>query len=335
MRAEAKYLVSICIPTYNRVSYLKKCLDSLVCQPEFLRGEVEIVVSDNCSTDHTEKVVQSYKERYSNIQYYRNDENIRDRNFPRCLMKGKGILRKLSNDTLLFKKGSLKLLCNAVREYKETRPILFWGNGNLKCIGRKREGQTNTLNDFLYQVSFFSTWIGAFSLWADDCENLIQSEGKCSTSLWQVWELCHLLQNRRSAILYNEHIVDIQCVRGKDVSYGIFHVFYHNYLEIIQSFVDIGAITQECFDYLERDLLFGFFMNMIIEWELNHNHYRYSKTENLKESVWSQYRVKSYFEEFSLEYSNQYSRARVKRRIKNIPVLGTLLVKLKHVMQGW
>lgn len=335
MRTEKKYLVSICIPTYNRASYLKKCLDSIVGQSEFLSGDVEIVISDNCSTDHTAKVVQSYKERYSNIQYYKNDENIRDKNFPRCLMRGNGILRKLSNDTLLFKKGSLKLLCNAVREHKETQPILFWGNGNLKSIGEQENRRTCTLTDFFYDVSFLSTWIGAFAFWADDCEDLIQSEEKCSTSLWQVWELCHLLQKGRPAVLYNENIVDVQYVSKKDVSYGIFQVFYHNYLEIIQSFVDIGAITRECLDYLEKDLLFGFFMNMIIEWELNHNHYRYSTTENLKESVWNQYRVKSYFEEFSLEYSKQYSRTRIKRRIKNIPVLGTLLVKLKYAMQGW
>lgn len=334
MRTEKKYLVSICIPTYNRASYLKKCLDSIVGQSEFLKGDVEIVISDNCSTDHTEKVVQGYKEKYSNIQYYRNEENIRDKNFPRCLMKGKGILRKLSNDTLLYQKDSLKLLCNAVREYKETRPILFFGNGNLKCIGGKKKKQTNTLNDFLCQVSFSSTWIGAFSLWADDCENLIRSEGKCSTSLWQVWELCHLLKNGRLAVLYNEHIVDIQYVSKKDVSYGIFHVFYHNYLGIIQSFVNIGAITQECFDYLEKDILFRFFLNMVIEWELNHNHYKYSVAENLKRTVWNQYCTKPYFEKFSLEYSKQYSRARIKRRIKEIPVLGTLLVKMKHAMQG-
>lgn len=335
MRAEAKYLVSICIPTYNRESYLKKCLDSLVYQPEFLKGDVEIVISDNCSTDHTRELVQRYKEKYSNIQYHRNKRNIGDKNFPRCLMKGKGILRKLSNDTLLYKKDSLKLLCNAVREYKETRPILFWGNGNLKCIGGKGEKQTHTLNDFLYQVSFLSTWIGAFSLWADDCENLIQSEEKCSTSLWQVWELCHLLQKDRPAVLYNEHVIDIQYVSKKDVSYGIFQVFYHNYLGIIRSFAGMGAITRECFDYLEKDLLFGFFMNAIMEWKLNHNHYKYSVGENLKEAVWNQYRAKPYFEKFSLEYSKQYSRARIKRRIKGIPVLGTLLVKIKHAMQGW
>lgn len=332
---EAKYLVSICIPTYNRAPYLKKCLDSLICQPEFLQGEVEIVVSDNCSTDHTREVVQSYKEKYSNIQYYRNEENLKDKNFPRCLMRGNGILRKLSNDTLLFKKGSLELLCNAVREHKKIRPLLFFGNGNLKNIKKKENVQTSTLNDFFYDVSFLSTWIGAFALWADDCENLIQSEEKCSTSLWQVWELCHLLQKDRPAVLYNEHIMDVQYISKKDVSYGIFQVFYHNYLGIIQPFADLGAITQECFDYLEKDLLFGFFMNAIIEWELNHNHYRYSTTENLKEAVWDQYRARSYFEKFSLEYSKQYSRARVKRRIKNIPVLGTLLVKLKHAMQGW
>ena len=59
-----QYLVSICIPTYNRAPYLKKCLDSLVCQPEFQQGLVEIVVSDNASTDDTEKVAEAYSTAY-------------------------------------------------------------------------------------------------------------------------------------------------------------------------------------------------------------------------------------------------------------------------------
>ena len=40
-------LVSICIPTYNRAECLKETIESIICQPEFLEGKVEIVVSDN------------------------------------------------------------------------------------------------------------------------------------------------------------------------------------------------------------------------------------------------------------------------------------------------
>lgn len=49
-----KPLLSICIPTYNRAEYLAKSLDTLVCLPEFNSSEVEVVISDNASTDNTQ-----------------------------------------------------------------------------------------------------------------------------------------------------------------------------------------------------------------------------------------------------------------------------------------
>lgn len=53
-----KPLLSICIPTYNHAELLK-LLVSLVPQL-LLTGSVEIVVSDNCSTDHTAEIVGAY-----------------------------------------------------------------------------------------------------------------------------------------------------------------------------------------------------------------------------------------------------------------------------------
>lgn len=46
-------LLSICIPTYNRAEILDKTLFLLFSNPDFNVDEIEVVVSDNCSTDHT------------------------------------------------------------------------------------------------------------------------------------------------------------------------------------------------------------------------------------------------------------------------------------------
>lgn len=47
--------LSLCIPTYNRASYLKNSIETIICQNEFKTGKVEIVISDNASSDDTEK----------------------------------------------------------------------------------------------------------------------------------------------------------------------------------------------------------------------------------------------------------------------------------------
>jgi glycosyltransferase involved in cell wall biosynthesis len=69
-------LLSICIPTYNREKYLQECLESIVHQEGFNINDIEIVISDNASQDGTTKLVESFKQKYPNIQYFRNAENI-------------------------------------------------------------------------------------------------------------------------------------------------------------------------------------------------------------------------------------------------------------------
>ncbi|ARN71583.1 hypothetical protein BST91_07980 [Nonlabens tegetincola] len=60
-------LITIAICTYNRCSYLKKCLQSLL--PQVNDERVEVLVVDNNSTDITLKLVSFFKERYSFLKY--------------------------------------------------------------------------------------------------------------------------------------------------------------------------------------------------------------------------------------------------------------------------
>jgi len=80
-------LVSICIPTYNDARFLRESLDSIVNQTY---SNKEIIVSDNASTDETEKIVKEYVEKYK-VKYYRNEKNIgAEANFNRCIESANG-----------------------------------------------------------------------------------------------------------------------------------------------------------------------------------------------------------------------------------------------------
>lgn len=59
--------ISIIIPAYNAEKYIKKCLDSLINQT---KEELEIIVINDGSTDDTENIVKSYKDK--RIKYYKN-----------------------------------------------------------------------------------------------------------------------------------------------------------------------------------------------------------------------------------------------------------------------
>jgi len=61
--------VSIVVPTYNREKYLQECLDSIITQNY---PNLEIIVTDDNSTDNTEHIVNQYIKRYSFIKYVKN-----------------------------------------------------------------------------------------------------------------------------------------------------------------------------------------------------------------------------------------------------------------------
>lgn len=53
-------LVSICIPTYNGAQYIKEAMESAINQTY---SNIEIVVSDDASTDGTLKIIEQFKEK--------------------------------------------------------------------------------------------------------------------------------------------------------------------------------------------------------------------------------------------------------------------------------
>ena len=176
-----KPLLSIFIPTYNRSKYLKRSLDSIIIQDEFLDGRVEIVISDNASTDDTEEVVKPYLEKYTNIYYSKNTENVRDKNNPTVLSKAHGRLRRLCNDTLIFHPNSLKAMCAVVDKYKNSQPFIFWANGAAKS---ETEIENTHFREYVKKISYWMTSIACFSIWDNECNAIGADFDGCELLLW-------------------------------------------------------------------------------------------------------------------------------------------------------
>lgn len=96
--------LTIYIPTYNRAELLKMQLESLA--EALLRVDAtrcEVIVSDNCSTDHTESVVKSFGSRID-LKYSRNETNLGPvKNFLKMPFLASGeFLWLLGDDDLVF-----------------------------------------------------------------------------------------------------------------------------------------------------------------------------------------------------------------------------------------
>ncbi len=115
-------LVSICIPTYNRASLLKEAIASAIVVDY---PNIEIVISDNASTDNTCEVVQAFND--ERIKYYRNETNIGSyRNFRKVLYEhAKGAYAiYLADDDLIIDKFYIRQAIDLIIKNKKIVLVL-------------------------------------------------------------------------------------------------------------------------------------------------------------------------------------------------------------------
>lgn len=102
-KAETLYnpLVSICIPTFNGAAFIADTLDSAIVQTY---PNLEIIVSDDASSDRTLDIVESYKTKTTiPIFIYPHKPNGIGANWNHCMQKAKGTYIKFlfQDDVLL------------------------------------------------------------------------------------------------------------------------------------------------------------------------------------------------------------------------------------------
>lgn len=66
-------LVSVGMPVYNGAKTLRLALDSILAQDY---TKFELIISDNTSTDETQKICKAYADRDSRIAYHRSERNM-------------------------------------------------------------------------------------------------------------------------------------------------------------------------------------------------------------------------------------------------------------------
>jgi glycosyltransferase involved in cell wall biosynthesis len=146
-------LVTIGIPTYNRAdSYLRQALDSAIGQTY---PNIEIVVSDNCSTDNTEALVKDLIA--PNLRYYRHDDNIgANNNFNFCLDQARGDYFLLLHDDDTIDEDFVAV-CMDAAGYHTDIGIIRTGTRIIDGQGRQLR-ETPNLTGGLDTAGFFLGW---------------------------------------------------------------------------------------------------------------------------------------------------------------------------------
>lgn len=109
-------ILSICIPTYNRRSHIKRQLDFFVKEMNSINdANVEIIISNNASEDGTHELLEEYDDKYSWLQINNNSTNLGARG-NMCLLQSiaTGTYIWIPGDDDYLKKGLLNKILNVI-----------------------------------------------------------------------------------------------------------------------------------------------------------------------------------------------------------------------------
>jgi len=215
------------------------------------RDDIEIIISDNASTDETSVVATKYmKEHPGKIRYFRNDVDIEDKNFEKALSCGVGDFLKLANDSLIWENNSIETIAKIIVAAIGVKPVLFFLNGSKPT----KEITTFITNedDLLTTISFYSTWIGGFGIWRENFNSMRDLSRCASLKLVQADALFREFKISKRAIVCNIKIVSVSWT-GPKGGYNIAQVFGTNYLKVLR--LSATGLSKRTFANEKRSVL--------------------------------------------------------------------------------
>jgi len=270
--SETLPILSICIPTFNRADVLRRSLESITSDPFFQTSRlVEVVVSDNASSDHTDAVVDHFAQQYPwGIRYSRSSENVLDRNFERALRLGRGSFRKLQNDSFGVHTGLLESWVRILSSLQAEKPVVFMVN-EVPQTNQQTLTSCQSLDEFLGLVSYKCTWIGGFGIWAEDLEALDDFSRASDLQLAQTDVVLRMVAAKKRALVICEFMQPC-FMSGRKGGYNIAKVFGANYLGILREHVRQGALSEKAYGVEKKRVLLEHILPFIMNPDLDFEH---------------------------------------------------------------
>ena len=202
------YKVSIIIPTYNRENLITKALDSLINQSY---QNIEIIVIDDGSSDHTREALKPYQELTNFSCYYQNNQG-------RSVARNKGI-EKATGEFLMFLDSDDYLEPHAIAslvlltdKYPETNIFaasyrLIEEKNGISYEVYRRDYEVENENILLLQINIMVLNIGNNMI----RKNLISQAGKFTPGLEYAedWELLMKICLYEKAVVTKNIILNV------------------------------------------------------------------------------------------------------------------------------
>jgi len=144
-------LVSVSLGTYNGEKYLAEQLDSILQQTY---PNIEIVITDDCSTDATQQILKNYAEKYNNIKVYFNEKNLGYlRNFEKNLHYTTGEFIAFSDQDDIWLPDKIQILIDSIGDY----PLVYSDTAYVDAEGKPMGKKLSDVRNFISGVNLYAT----------------------------------------------------------------------------------------------------------------------------------------------------------------------------------
>ncbi|OAS19056.1 glycosyltransferase [Paenibacillus oryzisoli] len=240
-------LLSICIPTYNRASHLEHCLTSIFSQIGTC-DLVEVIVSDNASTDSTPALMNRYLELYPNLTYICNEENIGpDRNIYHVMNQANGKFVKLQGDDDFYVDGTLMPLIHVLHMHGDCGVVhinVRNGNGRVQV----HEG----MSAFLELTSIYATFITSTILRREELKRIKDPAHFIDSSFNQVYLQYAILMENPKFCIMNANMYTYAGISSDSYNFG--EIIFRSYQSILSYFIDKGLTIDQLRSEKKRTL---------------------------------------------------------------------------------
>ncbi len=224
-------LLTIGIPTFNRLKYLRKSL-AAICEAVGNDRRVEILVSDNDSTDRTAEFVRAAQHHYSNLIYRKNEENIGgNRNFMKVYSEARGRYVMAIGDDDYLKVETINRLLELI-ETGANQSLILMRNVNTEDF-TVIEGSGTV--EYMRQASFWTTYISGIVFEKAAFDEIAAPDKYDGTGLDQVYlQLSVLKRHPKFRVMFGRILREgssAHLPRG----YNYAEVFIKNYFDIVKA----------------------------------------------------------------------------------------------------
>lgn len=255
-------ILTIAIPTRNRSFFLDQNLRQLKKETQDVEsGLIEIIVSDNCSTDDTQSVVNSTIEDGLPVCYIRNTVDIGwGNNFLQCFDLARGTYVLILGDDDFFVDGALSKLINCLKfdEYGVVCIQTYGFDHNFRDErpgGRGVERLYDNPGEFIKDVGAFLTLISACVINKKIIKNISYRHEGC-----QNLPVLHLVLQAVILSEKNLYLKEymIGCKRNNSANYNFSEIFVNEMWGIID--LECAAtISSKWISAFEKRMLIGYY----------------------------------------------------------------------------